>query len=750
MSRLQLRFGHASMRELLRHVDTEVTLPQSLRQHLSSCSRCRNELQSLRDLQRAARNAPIAEPSDVLLARVHARLEDGETLLLPSKPVTLNQRGDGGPASARARLIAIAAAVLVCVGVFARPASDVRASNLTGDMQFMPSKPRAGDSIEVAFRAPTSLANEERLVLRGRFRTGWSVAYNDDTRQEVVTTLTRNRDGVFRGAFKLRPDVMFGAFAVEDATGARVDSHLSRLWELLVVDSMGRPLLQALSQHANDLMGRNSLLALEAARQGVALYPQRPDAWRSLYFFERISLGADADSAFGAYRLRLGQLSQLWSNRPDVPLGVVDGIMGLSAAFTDHGDSLRDEVNRVWKARYERETALDRGDPVGARARWGAIFSMASRADDRHDRDSIAIALNLAERFWNSEGHRNADGARRGLDIALLVPDSTDARLRWFDRGAAWRPLKAPLIYRQMARDPKLRVIAAQRLEKVIGLLLQRRDSLRPLEQTVAEALRADSLRAQQALGYLADAQLAVGDSSAARATLLRATSRGWSPSLFRRTAQMIWSGDNRVAAAPLLANLATDPSSSVAVVDSLTALAHSVVPPSRWARLLDSSRTRMERHFLGSASYRMLPRAIVLESTRGPISLAEVASRHPVVAIFCAESCGPSGQQAEFFRGIAHALASLDAKLVLITDRPFSEQMQAASRVDSSALPVYFDRSGDARRAFNSWSYPEVHVVDADGALRFSRSAFEELLGQVAALNAERVNTRRAVAETR
>ena len=244
MMRFPRLFGrHATLQDLLRLVDGAAPNAERLRAHLAACTDCRLELQRLRSLSTAAEEMDGPLPSEDLLAKIHQRVAAGEAVLLP---VTADApAADRRPQSrglARLATVAAAAAVIVVGSVFLWPDTKVEAGALSGELSLAPSAPRPGDSVEVAFRAAPLLAGEERLVLRGRYRTTWDAPYNHGTHQQRVAILHRGKDGVHRGAFRLPDDVVYATFAVEDTAAARIDSRGRRLWELVVTDSAGRPL----------------------------------------------------------------------------------------------------------------------------------------------------------------------------------------------------------------------------------------------------------------------------------------------------------------------------------------------------------------------------------------------------------------------------------------------------------------------------------------------------------------------------
>lgn len=729
---------HVGTKELLRQLDPDERPDSRTRTHLAACSHCRSELQQLRALNAAARATPGPEPSNALLARIRARVAAGDTVLLPTantEPLPPAGTFRANRWLGRVAALLIAASVLLAASWLLRPGDTVMASDLTGDLRFAPAAPHAGDSVTVTFRAAAPLAQEPALVLRGRFRTIWDAAYNYGTHQQSVAVLKRGADGIFRGGFRLPRGVVYATFAVEDTGATRVDDHARRLWELLVADSAGRPLPDALHQREYDLMGRNMSLAFQTAREHALLTPDDPEAWADLYFQQSINLGASADTALPAHRARLARLHRLWSARRDVPFPVVVGMLDYAAQITTRTDSLGALVRRYWRPQRARATAVDRTDRAGVEWRWWAINDLALKGVD-----SARVALGLAETFWHDGGARDPLGAHLGAQVARLAHDTTGVRVRWIDRYASADPGYAEYIYRELTDVPALRRVAAQRLTALAARLLTRDDRRRPLDQTLAEALRADSARARRTLGFLAATQLALGDAARAQATLARATADGWDRELFSRAAAVDRAHGDRADATRLFARLAVDPGTSERQADSLATLARAEVSDAEWQRLLDAARDRMRRHFLATAVHARLPAGIPLSGIGGETSLARVASSRPAVVVFWSRWCAPSRAQMSALDSLSSQLAREGAVLIPVTDEPITASLRSFLRQQKVRVPVYFDNTGSARRAFNQWATPEYFVLDATGALRFRESALALLPAQVAVLGSDTV----------
>lgn len=743
MMRLASIFSrHADERALLQYLDDEHHLSSTQRTHIAQCEQCRMALDDLRLLQERLHTARAPQPTDGMLQQVLARVDAGETVLLPDhQPMAeSDQRSARTAIVSRGRVVMLAVAACAMLAIWLpRTGQEAEAGTTSGELRFIPAAPRPGDSVTVEYRAPVMLRTESRLRLRARFRTEWEDSYNDGIPLRTAATLRRERDGVHRGGFRLPKEVVYGAFAVEDLSAARVDSRGQRLWELLASDSAGRPLPEALDQRAHDLMGRNSEEAFATARERVALTPDDPGARRILRFFESVSLGADADTLLPSHKREWWRLHRLWSARDDVPFAIVNGMRDYVIAIAEPGDSIGPAYRSVWKARYDSVLASAPTDRLGAKQRWGQMMNTSIRVDtDSTHRDSVVAMLSEAERYWNTDAARDSRAPVYGFQIAVRVRDSANAQLRWADRLVQRHPEQAIWRYGILARTPRLRDVARQRLLARLGTLRQRDDRLRPLEFTVAEALRADSAEARETLGALADAELLAGDTVRARATLLRATADGWSVRVFQQAATVFSaSGDTR-AALPLIAHLVTDPGTPSSTVDSLMRIARAGVADTTWQRMLMQSRLRMRDYFLATAISAPLAAPVPLRAATGETTLSSITANRASVVVFWSRTCAPSRDQMRALDSLSTRLARLDAVLVPVSDEAITPEVQAFLREQKVTVPVYVDHTGTAQRLFEQWAVPEYVVLDARGVIRYRHSTLDLVLAQVAALRAQ------------
>lgn len=741
-----LPFGHLSARTLGAHADAAPIRDARVQAHLSACARCRTRLQELRAVADATRGLPGPRPADDMLARIHARIAAGERVLLPHvagvgsegvAPIAISDRARRGRRAAAVAAVLLVAA-LTAWATLMRPAGELIAGDLSGDLHFTPAAPRDGDSITVTFRAPAALARHGQLTLRARLRTAWDEAYDHGTHQQALATLRRGRDGAYRGAFRLPRGVVFAAFAVEDSAARYVDHRGRRLWELLVHGPDGRPTAGALQQYEYDLMGRNMEAAFEVARRRAALYPDSPGEWATVYFHEKINLGREAERTIPAHRARLAALHQRWAAQSEVPFSVAEGMLSYAVQITDRGDALGDSVRAVWTPRRRALAASAPAaaslDPARTRFGWWRINDVAMRGAD-----SARGAVVMAESYWQAGGARDAMGAQLGAQIARFAKDTTGVRVRWADRQAIATPAHAEHAFAELAEIPALRPAAMTRLAALAARLLVPDASRRPLESSAATAAAADSARARRVLGMLSDARLAAGDTAGAREVLVRATADGWDPMLFAKAAATHLALGDTASAVPLLARVAAEPSTPASRVDSLARIATRAVGATRWTRLVSAAAGTMRAVLLASAVRDGLPADIPLVDAAGRRrTLRQLAAGRVAVVTFWSPTCAPSRHQLSALDSLGARLARRGMALIPIGEREASATTAEVLRAQRVTTPVYYDAAAAARRAFGQWATPDYYVVDAAGRVRFRHSDLAHVLAQAVAVAGE------------
>ena len=661
----------------------------------------------IREMKTAIARLPTAAASPELLERIHERLAANEHVILPLADPPL--------ASARWRVAAAAVLVLAAgAGLwFAWPTATLTAGDIRGELTFTPATPRAGATVQVAYRAPSTLIGRHRLVLRARYRTPRDEAYQRTTRQTVAAQLTRAGGGLFRTTLRLPDSVVYAAFAVEDTDGRIVDSNGRRLWELLVHDRDGRPTFDALKQRENDLMGRNWEQGYETARQVAGLYPDRVASWSGLLFYEKFVLGeSHLDSTVAAHQARLKAFHHRLAPRASLTADDLGWMLWYARSV---GDST---LERYWRDRLEREAP---GSPLAVQERAIAIGNRAW-----NDKDSVRALADL-DRLWDEVGPAHGNLVNVGWSMAQRVGEPA-AIVRWADHYLVMNPRDSSWIATVFTRYPALREEGMQRLRRELRDFQTRNDSRRALERTVDEQRTADAERARQLLVALGDALVASGRTKAGLDTLKFAVREGWDVSLFRRVAEIERSTGDTAGALRLLAMVAADP-----VTEELTGAS---VDSTVWARLLQDGRSEMRRRLLDMAVRRRLPPEVRLEAAGGSAARLDTLTRGRLTFVaFWSRHCGPSLEELPALERLTARLRQQGVAIVAITDERVSDDLRRFLADQKLTFPVYADTWRQASRAFSQWGTPSYFVLDADGLVRFEYRELNQIPAEVAVL---------------
>jgi peroxiredoxin len=661
----------------------------------------------IHELKTAVARLPTVAASPELLKRIHERLAANEHVILPL--------ADPPPASARWRVAAAAVLVLAASGGlwFAWPTATLTAGDIQGEFTFAPATPRAGATVQVTYRAPTTLAGRDRLVLRARYRTPRDEAYQWNTRQTIAAELKPEGGGLFRASVRLPDSVVYGAFAVEDSDGRIVDSNGRRLWELLVHDREGRPTFDALKQRENDLMGRNWEQGYETARQVAALYPDRVASWSDLLFYEKLVLGeSHLDSTLAAHKGRLKAFHDRLAPRASLTGDDLGWMLWYARSV---GDST---LERYWRDRLEREAPAS---PLAVQERAIAIGSRAWK-----DKDSVRALADL-DRLWDEAGPAHGNLVNVGWSMAQRVGDSTGL-VRWADHYLVMNPRDSSWIATVFTRHPALREEGMQRLRRQLQDLQTLNGSRRALERTVDEQRTVDAGSARQILVALGDALVASGRTTAGLDTLRFAVREGWDVSLFRRVAEIERSSGDTAGALRLLALVAADPAT-----EELTGVP---VDSAKWARLVQEGRSEMRRRLLDMAVRRGVPPAVRLEAAGGSTARFDSLTRDRVTFVaFWSRHCGPSLEELPALERLITRLRQQGVAIVTITDERVSDDLQRFLADQKLTFPVYADAWREASRAFNQWGTPSYFVLDADGLVRFEYRELNHIPAEVAVL---------------
>jgi hypothetical protein len=535
----------------------------------------------------------------------------------------------------------------------------------------------------------------------------------------VATTLTRGRDGSFHAAFQLPDSVVYAAFAIETTDGRTVDSNARRLWPMLVSDSSGTPVYEALEQQVSDLMFRNWELALESAERAAALYPTSIRAQAILATLEQSILSPiGVDSALTVHRRRVAELESRLEETPS-PDPEEMGAMVTYAQMI--GDTVR--ANR-W---------LDRLMPARPTGLWGLNAAM-QRLLPNPGPNSVAASLVL-DSLWDADGGAHPAILSAGLMTATMSGDSAAVR-SWLRRASAVpdEEIGRTRIAESMVQHPALHDIGLDLLRDQVRTYSIVTDAERPLWLNVAESLRARRQERYEALAVLGEALLTSGDRAAALDTLRLAAAGGWDTRTFRRIGDAALLAGDTAIAREMFARIAADASTGPDFADS--ARAHLAIGDVDWSRAVNEAATELRLRMLNLAERRPLPKSVTLTDADGkPAGLQTLIAGRPTLVVFWSRGCGKA-------LAITRDLARLGKRwlaegygvIVVVNDRPSSE-LAAYLEQNHFSLPVYRDRQHEARRALGQWGTPEMFVLDGRGRLRYSHTTLELAGAQLASL---------------
>jgi len=593
-------------------------------------------------------------------------------------------------------------------------------ATLPAQLRFTPAEPLSGARITVTYTPSNELKHNKRLFLRSRFRSAADLP-GAVPPVRVSATLDAQRDGTFRGALQLPDSAVYASFAVEDSGGSHVDSNAHRLWDLLVYGRDGRPLYAALEQRHDELMPRDWTGAFAVAREASELYPERARAWYIRSFFESAVLtGRALDSVRAEQRARLAVLDSVLSHAETIDPDDIGAMWMYASTLHDSARAAR------WGARLLADAP---------RTMWAVQYRFNEMSRGRRSQREVLAAL---DSMWSAVGPAMSVFAGVGAITAESLGDSV-AITEWVERALATKSMDSLHANSLLARFPATRQEGLRRMRALVRSFARGDDSYRNLDRDAAREQVARLRVLRLALDQLATALRSVGDSAAARDTLILATSAGWDAPLSLSVAQLVYVEGDTGRAIRLLARAVVDPTTATPAARLAESWNRGRTRDPRWSALLAGARREMRRSVLASAIDRPLPTRVRL--TRGDgqvVSLTSIAKGRPTVVAFWSRYCDPSVRQLPQLAHLASALDSLGASLVTIPrERPDDElrDFLAERHLD---FPVYEDSWHEARAAFRQFATPQLYVVDREGRIRFELASIDAVVTEVAALNAD------------
>jgi hypothetical protein len=690
--------------------------------HVAGCVRCQGALADVRALSAAAAALPEAMLPEDGLARVLARRAAGERAILPVEDAPVPYDAPARLGAGRPWLRAAAGLVLLiaaAAGLMQLTAPRLEA--VASQMQMAPAAPRAGEAIQLAYTRGSGFAGARELVVRAHLRHPGERAYLQTSTVVVLDTLRPDGDGVFRGEIRIPGEAVYAALTVETPDGMEVDANGRSHWEVLVHDSAGRPLRDALEQKSQELTGRDWEGAFAAARERVRLYPDDPESWSSVSFFERVLRGAAAkDSLDSIHRARFAALdSALWS-RMDV-----DGAQ--MGAMYFYASSLEDSIAADrWDQRLRTEHPRH---PEAVQLR--AIHIMRTRYPD-----SVAMLRGL-DSLWDEVGPAHDQLVQQGLAAARRVRDPEAIR-RWVARYLRMNPRSAGGVAAlALADDPALRPYAMQLLRAELARL-QSPDDRQRFGITRAEFRTVRDGGAARVLSVLGRLLLADGQARAALDTLSLASEAPavWDANVFLLAGRARLQAGDTAGAVRLLARVAVDPGVDAARRDSLAAQGAASVGAAGWNAALETARGEMRDRVLARSVQRPVPRRARLVSPGGAVvPLSDVIGEGAAVVVFWSRHCGPALEAVEGINRLAATLRAGGVRLVVMTEEGPSAAFAADVRELGLAVPIHHDTRREAAHGFRSSGTPGYFVLDSEGRIRFEYTALADIPRQLAVL---------------
>lgn len=691
-----------------------------VRTHLARCQRCRDTVAFMRKLAIEAPALPGPTLGEPLIDRIRERLAEGAAVILPVE--------ESRPISPRRRWLAASAVIIVAAGIGV--AWDVNAasgSTETGELRFAPSRIQSGP-IVARYRSSGLFGDPGRLVLRARYRTRWGEAYQWASRQRSVATLVRERSGHYSARFVIPDSVVYAAFSVENELGTLVDDNAHQLWYLARSAADGRPLFDALTQRSNDLMGENMELSMRVAQEQSRIYPDSPSVWGGVVFHERFLLGqARADSTLAEHCDRLNRFDSYYRENLSTTAHQADAIVQYSVQLDETKCPSASSVGRYW---------LDRvlNDPNGGDESRLRRYSRDVSPLIKEPKRSLA----LAEQYWPARGFFGTVLANNALSAARGANDGR-AALKWADRYVAKSPSLAPSVYGMLVPLRDIREPTLDRLRATLQRLQTKQDSLRPLELTVAQQARLDSVATGPVLAAIGKLLLAGGKKAGALDTLRLAADRGWNPRLFGEVAQALLAGGDTTGALELMARVVADPSTGPSVADSLARFAADRMDANAWHVAVDSARTRLRTDLLAEAIALPIRGKVRLQTLDGrKTDLATLSRGRVTVVSFWSRYCGPSLQQFPGLSELSRQLNERGIALVPVLNEKPSPALRKYVDGTHVTAPVFADSWGEATRTFHNFGTPVFFVVDATGRIRYRYSTRAKVLTQAVAIRDE------------
>jgi hypothetical protein len=696
-----MMISHPTFRRLRRFALGEASGRESGRiaRHLEACAGCQARVRGIREVVAAAREETVRAP--VGFESIAARIESGERVIPLAGPASERRAWrDRGTVVAAALVFLVVSAIVLNV-----PAARADISELW----VSPAEPTAGEALTLRYQATSRLRDSERLVVRARF---YEAGSREDPRTEVIGELPARRGGRFEGTVMLPATAVYAVLAVEDSDASFVDSHAER-WEVVLHDSDGRPLLDALRARMMDNRMRNTRVASEAIRAMTENYPDHLEGWYVRWSDEGSRLPREAqDSLRALYRPEVERIAAAAETAIPGPTE-----LWYLARFADLG-------GERWREELERRHPGTRG----------ALQQAAFAASSRH-RDDPPRYLAALDSIWRIAPDSASQAAFSAWTVVQQAGDAA-GMLEWGMRLAAAQPDLTWYIGDMLSRREATRGEGVAMIRKAIaGLEDPSRE--RPLTMSREEDEAASRRVAARYFASLGRALLEAGHTEEARDALDRAVAGVWDPTVFQAAADARLMLGDTASAIQLVARVAADPTTEPDRTDSLrVSLGDAAGPDDVWGAALEQARAEMRRELLEEALNRApLRTRLRLEDPAGRSHDVRLGEGPVTVVAFWSRYCPPSREQLAELDDVAVRLREQGVRFLAITDEENADEVTEFMTESGYAFSTYLDPERHARNAFDNRSVPHYFVLDTEGRIRFTARAPSDVVRQVAVL---------------